>query len=243
VPAEHPPQEDARICARRAICLLTCSPMKLGWGSVQRGSARGAFVVAAALGVACGSSSSGDGRSGNCPEGMIYCGSCGGGGGFCAPACPGVTCWPPTDAAPMSDGSPMSFDGPSLFTDGAGSTDGDTQDGPADAPEVDSSANCGTAFCGASQVCVQFLCGGGPNPCMPLDDAGGCPPGWRFDPTCPASTTGGCDPPPCSNPPPFCADIPAGCTGAPSCGCVGVAVCGSLLCVSVSGRDVSCGAA
>jgi hypothetical protein len=224
-------------------------PMRQRWASVERASPIGAVFLAAVLGVACGSSSAGDTGPGHCPAGMTYCGGCDGVAGTCGyGGCAGIICRPPTDGAPPSDAQTqgISLDGPSFFSDSGDAmvvSDGGATDGPSDATAADAAVSCGTAVCSASQVCVQFLCGGGPNRCVPVDDAGGCPSGWRFDPTCPGSAMGGCDPPPCTNPPPFCADTPASCTGAPSCGCVGLAVCGSLSCISVSGRNVTCGAA
>jgi hypothetical protein len=71
---------------------------------------------------------------------------------------------------------------------------------------------CGTQTCPSNQVCVQsFPCGG------------------------PESIPG------CTNPPPSCADAPQGCADPSSCTCFGAAVCqGSLSCVEVSGRNVTC---
>jgi hypothetical protein len=105
---------------------------------------------------------------------------------------------------------------------------------------------CGTQTCATNQVCVQQMCGGGPNPCVPLPDAGTCPSGWTFDARCPRSTLGGCDPPPCTNPPPYCADVPKTCprpgtVSGPLCPCAD-SVCKFGACVEMLGRRVTCAA-
>lgn len=116
-------------------------------------------------------------------------------------------------------------------------------------PTVDGAAGvltCGSQTCGTNQFCVQQRCGGGPNPCVPLPDAGTCPSGWTFDPTCPRSVRGGCDPPPCTDPPPFCADIPGSCVSLPtgptaSCRCAD-SLCKFGNCVEMAGHNVTCAA-
>lgn len=112
------------------------------------------------------------------------------------------------------------------------------------------SLTCGTETCTGTRVCVHPACGGGTPPqCMPVGDGGQCLSGWTLSTSC-VGLGGqgvGCMPPPCMPPAPFCADIPASCSGAPTCGCLPSLICnppsgqtgGS--CALVNGRQVMCG--
>jgi hypothetical protein len=108
---------------------------------------------------------------------------------------------------------------------------------------------CGGATCRADQVCVHPSCGGGVQVCLPLGDAGQCPSGWVMTDQCSSGSGPGCVPPVCDPPPPRCADVPAACSGAPTCSCLPSSVCtqsngqngGS--CGFVSEANVICGSA
>jgi|SRR3954471_760663 hypothetical protein len=112
------------------------------------------------------------------------------------------------------------------------------------------SLTCGTETCTGSQICVRPACGGGTPPqCMPVGDGGQCPSGWTLSTGC-VGLGGqgvGCMPPPCTAPAPFCANIPASCSGTPMCGCLPSTICdppggqfgGS--CAVVNNRQVMCG--
>jgi hypothetical protein len=101
---------------------------------------------------------------------------------------------------------------------------------------------CGASTCAPHQACVHppTSIGGPPPPCMPPSDAGACPPGTEYNPSCGGLPGGGCVtvyvPPP-----PFCVDIPATCTSS-GCGCFPPDVCGggANICNAVNGRDVLC---
>jgi len=102
---------------------------------------------------------------------------------------------------------------------------------------------CGGVSCGGNQVCVHPSCGGGVAVCVPLGDAGQCPSGWT-QVQCPSGP--GCTPPPCTPPAPHCADVPAACSGTPSCTCLPNDICQQSngqyggFCTSVSGGQVIC---
>jgi hypothetical protein len=109
------------------------------------------------------------------------------------------------------------------------------------------SAACGSITCRGDQVCVQPSCGGGIAVCIPLGDAGQCPDGYVETAQCsPTSSGPGCVPPPCDPPPPKCVDVPAACSGAPTCGCLPNDVCNQSngqyggFCTSVSNGQVLC---
>jgi hypothetical protein len=112
------------------------------------------------------------------------------------------------------------------------------------------SLTCGTETCTGTQICVHPACGGGtPSQCMPVGDGGQCLTGWTLSTTC-AGLGGqgvGCMPPPCTPPAPFCADIPASCSGAPTCGCLPSLICNQPSgqpgggCGFVTNRQVTCG--
>jgi hypothetical protein len=104
---------------------------------------------------------------------------------------------------------------------------------------------CGTQTCTSNQICVHPSCGGGIAPaCIMLNDGGLCPSGWTYSSFCNnlLSSGPGCRPPPCVNPPAFCASIPAGCGNAITCGCLPTNVCsGSGSCGLIqNGTDVVC---
>jgi hypothetical protein len=105
---------------------------------------------------------------------------------------------------------------------------------------------CGDQTCGDGQVCVFEFCGGGPVQCVAPGDGGQCENGWQYrvadcPGTGPNGASGpGCFPPSCQNPPPRCADRPAGCGDTLSCSCITPAVCGSPACAMTSGRTVTC---
>jgi hypothetical protein len=54
-------------------------------------------------------------------------------------------------------------------------------------------------------------------------------------------------PPPCTPPAPFCADVPASCSGTPTCGCLPSSICDTPggqfggSCAGVNNRQVVCG--
>jgi hypothetical protein len=123
-----------------------------------------------------------------------------------------------------------------LTADGATDRDegGDALGGPA----------CGEHKCGAGQLCIYEYCGIGPSQCVPPGDGGVCPDRWilMVGEICPTTGKPGCVPPPCENPPPHCADIPAACGGRVDCSCIPTDDCDRIPCAMVSGTDVTCGA-
>jgi hypothetical protein len=78
---------------------------------------------------------------------------------------------------------------------------------------TDAGFACGTARCGASQICVQACTCGGAFLCVDKGDAATCPGG-----PCPGDPTR-CAPV-CNNPPPRCVDLPPACNGTPSNACL-----------------------
>lgn len=105
---------------------------------------------------------------------------------------------------------------------------------------------CGTAPCASNQVCVHPSCGGGVLVCERLPDGGQCAAGWTYHALCSLNSGGsgpGCEPPPCSPPTPFCADIPSACGGAPNCTCLPSNICqGGGQCGAIfNGGNVMCG--
>ena len=105
---------------------------------------------------------------------------------------------------------------------------------------------CGTAPCASNQVCVHPSCGGGVLVCERLPDGGQCAAGWTYHALCSLNSGGsgpGCEPPPCSPPLPFCADVPSACGGAPTCTCLPSNICqGGGQCGAVfNGGNVMCG--
>jgi hypothetical protein len=108
---------------------------------------------------------------------------------------------------------------------------------------------CGSGTpCAAGQVCVHPSCGGGVPFCEKLPDGGQCPSGWSLTTNCTAGGGGpGCTPPACTPPAPFCADVPAACSGTPSCNCLPGDVCvqngGSGSCEFANASGVTCGSA
>ena len=105
---------------------------------------------------------------------------------------------------------------------------------------------CGTAPCASNQVCVHPSCGGGVLVCDRLPDGGQCAAGWTYHALCSLNSGGsgpGCEPPPCSPPLPFCADVPSACGGAPTCTCLPSNICqGGGQCGAVfNGGNVMCG--
>jgi hypothetical protein len=172
-------------------------------------------------------------HEGTCPPGESYCPGCCGAAGACGSACPGFAC-DCGDASASSDAATSSD---------AAQLEASQSDGPSDRD----SGTCGAQTCGPNQVCVHLTCGGGPLQCTFLNDAGGCPPGWRYASVCALPPSGHAGPgclPTCVTPAPFCQDIPSSCAG-PSLACTCLqSVCGSTQsCASVQGHDVTCGAA
>ena len=102
---------------------------------------------------------------------------------------------------------------------------------------------CGGASCTSGQICVHPGCGGGVAVCDPLPDGGQCPSGWTQSLCQGTPNRIGCVPPPCTPPTPFCASLPASCSGTPSCTCLPQNVCGQNggQCGFVQSRDVFCG--
>jgi hypothetical protein len=104
---------------------------------------------------------------------------------------------------------------------------------------------CGTSPCPSNQVCVHPSCGGGNLACDRLPDGGQCAAGWTYHALCSLSVGGsgpGCEPPPCTPPPSFCADVPSACGGKPTCTCLPSNICqGQGQCGTISvGGDVHC---
>lgn len=87
-------------------------------------------------------------------------------------------------------------------------------------------AACGDTSCTSSEVCVRPGCGGGTPVCDPVLDGGQCPSGWTESLCGGTPTRTGCVPPPCTPPAPFCASLPASCSGSPSCTCLPQDICG-----------------
>ena len=107
---------------------------------------------------------------------------------------------------------------------------------------------CGTgAPCTGGQVCVHPSCGGGVAICERLPDGGQCASGWTYTANCATGVGPGCIPPPCTPPAPFCADVPAACSGTPTCGCLPTSLCqqngGSGGCEFANSTEVMCGSA
>jgi len=105
---------------------------------------------------------------------------------------------------------------------------------------------CGSATCGANQICVSPSCGSGVQVCLPLGDAGQCPAGFKRTDQCSPGSGPGCVPPPCEPPPPFCVDIPSACGATPTCSCLAANVCQQQngqyggTCATVSNGRVFC---
>lgn len=103
---------------------------------------------------------------------------------------------------------------------------------------------CGDAGCTSAQVCVIPPCDVNVNrQCIGIP-AEGCPASWDQVASCPDGGAGaapaGCMAPACLQPPRFCADLPAECSGTPACGCLH-SLCGAgNSCGSLSGRYVGC---
>ena len=80
----------------------------------------------------------------------------------------------------------------------------------------------GCSTCGPAQICVHPTCAMGAPFCLPLDDAGACPSGFQYVAVCTSGSSGpGCRPAPCTDPPPFCANLPSTCGPVPTCSCFG----------------------
>lgn len=94
-----------------------------------------------------------------------------------------------------------------------GADDGDS--GGADAAA--DSGVCGSQVCGPGQYCVHPCCGGGAPLCLPPpEDGGTCPAGTSYTDSCISTGLPGCEPEPCTPPPPYCSDeIPVGCSQEP----------------------------
>jgi hypothetical protein len=104
---------------------------------------------------------------------------------------------------------------------------------------------CGTSPCSSNQVCVHPSCGGGNLACDRLPDGGQCAAGWTYHALCSLSSGGsgsGCEPPPCTPLPSFCADVPSACGGTPTCTCLPSNICqGHGQCGIISaGGNVMC---
>lgn len=130
------------------------------------------------------------------------------------------------------------------------SDDGDDgDDGGSDAEDARPGADalaCGGQTCGEGQICVYEFCGGGPVSCLPVGDGGACSDGWTYqDFGCPGTGISGaagpgCFPPPCTSPPPRCADRPSGCGPTLTCFCIPPSTCDGISCAMTSGRTVTC---
>ncbi len=96
-----------------------------------------------------------------------------------------------------------------------GGEDGSAEAAPDGAPDASGPLTCGSDVCGGGEYCIHPCCGGAPPPCIPFDDGGTCPAGYTPSNQCWGQQTGtsGCQPAPCTPPPPYCAPAP------PSFGC------------------------
>jgi hypothetical protein len=101
--------------------------------------------------------------------------------------------------------------------------------------------------CSTGQICVHLSCGSGVAVCEELPDGGQCPSGWAYTANCATGVGPGCIPPPCTPPPPFCADVPGACSGTPTCNCLPTNLCiqngGSGGCQFANSTEVMCGSA
>jgi len=113
-------------------------------------------------------------------------------------------------------------------------------------------STCGGSMCTSSEICVHPSCGGAAPQCDPLTvDGGQCPSGWTYEPQCPpgGGTVPGCVPPPCTPPAPFCATVPSGCAGTPTCACLPQSICmpdagvSGGQCFIANSAGVTCGSA
>lgn len=147
------------------------------------------------------------------------------------------------DSGPAEHGEPADADGGAegsadsgICGDGVSCTDCNGRQycvsGPCpkvSCPTIDASPPraCGSQACGANQICVHPSCGGGTPVCIPRGDAGTCPSGYTSTSSCPGQPPGTpmCVPPPCTDPPSFCAEIPAQCEGNLTCSCLPANVC------------------
>jgi hypothetical protein len=101
---------------------------------------------------------------------------------------------------------------------------------------------CGANTCGANAICVHPCCGGPLPQCVPMTDAGGCPPGTSlgmcFMPG--AGPMDGCTTT-CTPPAPFCAPVPQSCGGTATCSCLPGNVCnGAGSCGLINAEGVEC---
>jgi hypothetical protein len=108
--------------------------------------------------------------------------------------------------------------------------------------------SCGsTSPCTNGQICVHPSCGGGVAVCEKLPAGGQCPSDWTYTGNCATGVGPGCIPPPCTPPAPFCAEVPAVCSGTPSCGCVPASLCqqngGTGSCQFANSTEIMCGSA
>lgn len=119
--------------------------------------------------------------------------------------------------------------------------DAATADGTSD----DAGFACGTQTCTAAQLCAYSYGGGGPANCSPTNDAGGCPIGFTYAPSCPnLANRPGCNAPLPPPAPVGCIDIPTSCGVAPTCACFPVTACpaGTGSCQGVTARSLLCAA-
>lgn len=134
---------------------------------------------------------------------------------------------------------------------GRGGSAGGASGGAGGAAGGGGGVSCSGTTCNGGQVCVHPSCGGGTPPQCDsgLVDGGLCPSGWTYEPQCPpgSGTVPGCVPPACTPPAPFCADVPAACSGTATCACLPVSICqgngGTGQCAIVTSRQVTCGSA
>jgi hypothetical protein len=138
--------------------------------------------------------------------------------------------------------------GGSTGTGGKGGALGTGGQGGATGGAGGGGTDCGSAEpCSTGQICVHLSCGGGVAVCDKLPDGGQCPSGWTFTANCATGVGPGCIPPPCTPPPPVCADLPAACAGTISCSCLPTNICtqngGSGSCQFVYSTGVMCGSA
>lgn len=227
MPRSPTPPEHVRslttITAAASLLLLACSSSSSNAdGAIGGSSGSDARVDAAA--------ETGGGRAGDTGT----AGSTGNGGGGGAIAGIG--------------GGPDGSSGGAAGAGGKGEVSGSGGRGGAAGGAGAQGTPCGsTGTCSAGQVCVHPSCGGGTASCERMLDGGQCPSGWTYTGSCASSGGPGCEPPPCTPPAAYCADVPSACSGSPTCSCLPANVCtengGSGGCQFTNGSDVSCGSA
>lgn len=106
---------------------------------------------------------------------------------------------------------------------------------------ADASFACGAQRCVSGQLCLYTLAGG-PVECSPLDDAGGCPSGYDYVPSCAnLSDAAGCQPRSTIQAD-SCVSIPSACSQTPTCACMPLGTCPSFAgqCIAATEESITC---